>query len=171
MNASPSSVRPPGNSASIAAHLSTSEYLLKFRIPLTEFGVSNQSPKKGWLKMLKNRMLSFSVIVSLGFILVVSLGVTAFLDLFSNHLKSMFPDTTVVIFYILNQVITVIGVTAIFAVVFKVLPDAKIRWKDVFAGAFVSAVLFMLGKFAISFYISKASIVTLMVLQARWLFY
>src|SRR5205085_5692426 len=110
-------------------------------------------------------------IVSLGFILVVSLGVTAFLDLFSNHLKSMFPDTTVVIFYILNQVITVIGVTAIFAVVFKVLPDAKIRWKDVFAGAFVSAVLFMLGKFAISFYISKASIVTLMVLQARWLFY
>ena len=115
-------------------------------------------PKKGWLKMLKNRLLSFSVVVSLGFILVVSLGVTAILDLFSNHLKSMFPDITVVLFYILNQVITLIVVTLIFAVVFKVLPDAKIRWKDVFAGAFVTAVLFMLGKFAISFYISKASI-------------
>ena len=100
--------------------------------------------------MLKNRMLSFSVIVSLGFILVVSLGITAVLDLFSNHLKSMFPDTAVVIFYILNQVITLTVVTIIFAVVFKVLPDARIRWKDVFAGAFVTAILFMLGKFAIS---------------------
>ena len=49
-------------------------------------------------------------------------------------------------------------VAAIFAVVFKVLPDAKIRWKDVFAGALVTAVLFMLGKFLISFYISKASV-------------
>ena len=46
----------------------------------------------------------------------------------------------------------------IFAVVIKILPDAKIRWKDVFAGSLVTAILFMLGKFAISFYISKASI-------------
>ena len=115
-------------------------------------------PKKGWLKLLKNRLLSFSVIVSLGFILVVSLGITALIDALSDRLKAAFPDITVVFFYILNQVITLLVVTVIFAVVFKVLPDARIRWRDVFAGALVTAVLFMLGKFAISFYISKASI-------------
>jgi membrane protein len=115
-------------------------------------------PKKGWLKMLKNRVLSFSVIVSLGFLLVVSLGVTSVLDIFSDYLQARFPDITVVLFYVLNQLITLLVVTVIFGVVFKVLPDARIRWKDVFAGALVTAVLFMLGKFAISFYISKASI-------------
>jgi membrane protein len=115
-------------------------------------------PKKGWLKMLKNRVLSFSVIVSLGFLLVVSLGVTAILEALSKQLQAMFPDVTVIIFYILNQVVTLVIVGLIFAVVFKVLPDAKIRWKDVMAGALVTAFLFILGKFAISFYISKTSI-------------
>ena len=115
-------------------------------------------PKKGWLKLLQNRMLSFSVIVSLGFLLVVSLGITALIDALSDRLKAAFPDITVVFFYIINQVITLLVVTVIFAVVFKVLPDARIRWRDVFAGALLTAVLFMLGKFAISFYISKASI-------------
>ena len=115
-------------------------------------------PKKGWLKILKNRMLSFSVIVSLGFLLVVSLGITAVIEALSNQLQSAFPDITVVFFYVLNQIVTLVVVTLIFGVVFKVLPDARIRWKDVFAGALVTAVLFMLGKFLISFYISKASI-------------
>ena len=117
-------------------------------------------PKKGWLKIVKNRVLSFSVIVSLGFLLVVSLGITAIMDALSQQLQIMFPDIAVIVFYIINQLITLIVVGLIFAVVFKVLPDAKIRWKDVFAGAFVTALLFLLGKFAISFYISKASIGT-----------
>src|SRR5688572_8127091 len=115
-------------------------------------------PKKGWLKMLKNRVLSFLVIASLGFLLVVSLGVTAVIDALSRRLQARFPDITVVVFYIINQLVTLIVVCMIFAVVFKILPDAKIRWKDVFAGALVTALLFMMGKFAISFYISKAAI-------------
>ena len=117
-------------------------------------------PKRGWLKMLTNRVLSFSVIISLGFLLVVSLGVTAIIDALSKRLQAIFPDIAVIIFYIINQVVTLLVVTVIFAVVFKVLPDAKIRWKDVFAGALLTAVLFMLGKFGISFYISQASIGT-----------
>lgn len=115
-------------------------------------------PKKGWLKMLKNRILSFSVIASLGFILVVSLAVTAIIDAFSKKLQQLFPDIAVIVFYIVNQLLTLCITTLIFGVVFKVLPDAKIRWKDVLAGALVTAVLFMLGKFAISFYISTTSV-------------
>jgi membrane protein len=115
-------------------------------------------PKKGWLKMIQNRFLSFSVIISLGFILLVSLAVTSVIDGFSQRLQARFPDVTIVVFYILNQVITLAIISLIFGVIFKVLPDAKIKWRDVFAGALVTAVLFMLGKFGISFYISKSNV-------------
>lgn len=115
-------------------------------------------PKRGWLKMLKNRVLSFSVIIGLGFLLVVSLGVTTLIDSFSAGLRAHFPDVTIVVFYILNLLITLAVITAIFAVIFKVLPDAKIKWKDVLSGAITTGVLFMLGKFAISFYISKSNV-------------
>ncbi len=115
-------------------------------------------PKKGWLKMLQNRVLSFSVIISLGFLLLVSLGVTALIEGFSDRLKAAFPDVTVVVFYIINLLVTLIVTTLIFGVIFRVLPDAKIKWKDVFGGAVATALLFMLGKFGISFYISKSDV-------------
>jgi membrane protein len=115
-------------------------------------------PKKGWLQMLRNRLLSFSVIVSLGFILVVSLAVTSVVDIFSKQLQQRFPDTAVVFFYILNQVLSLVILSLIFAVIFKVLPDAKIKWRDIIAGAFVTAILFMIGKFGISIYISQTEV-------------
>ncbi len=115
-------------------------------------------PKKGWLKLLKNRFLSFSVIISLGFIMLVSLALSSVIDAFFNSLRSRFPDVAVIIFYVLNQFVTLSVTTMIFAVVFKVLPDARIRWKDVFAGSLVTAILFMLGKLAISFYISTSDV-------------
>jgi len=115
-------------------------------------------PKKNWLKFLQDRFMSFSVIVSLSFLLLVSLGISALIESFSDYLKGRFPDITVVIFYIINLLITIAITSFIFAIVFKMLPDAEIRWKDVFAGALVTTVLFLLGKFGISFYISKSSV-------------
>ena len=115
-------------------------------------------PKRGWVKMLQNRFLSFSVIISLGFLLLVSLGITALIDGFNQRLINHFPNVTIVVFYIINLVITLVVVTIIFSVIFKVLPDARIKWKDVIAGAFTTALLFMLGKFAISIYISKSNV-------------
>ena len=115
-------------------------------------------PKRGWLKMIQNRLLSFSVIASLGFLLLVSLGVTAIIDGFSARLTAYFPEVTVVVFYIINIVISLAVITLIFGVIFKVLPDATIKWKDILAGAIATAVLFMLGKFAISYYISKINV-------------
>lgn len=115
-------------------------------------------PKKGWLKYLQNRFLSFSVIVSLGFILIVSLALTSLIDIFSKRLQAHYPDVAVIVFYIINQVITLVLVSTVFAVVFKVLPDAKIKWRDVLSGAVVTAVLFMIGKFLISFYINTTEV-------------
>lgn len=115
-------------------------------------------PKRGWVKMLQNRFLSFSVIISLGFLLLVSLGVTAIIDGFSDRLSNRFPQVAIVVFYIINVLITLGVTTLIFSVIFKVLPDATIKWKDVTAGAVATSLLFMLGKLGISFYISKSNV-------------
>lgn len=115
-------------------------------------------PRKGWLKLLQNRFLSFSVIISLGFLLLVSLTISGVIEGISSNLRARYPDVTVVVFYILNLVLTLAISTVIFAVIFKVLPDAKIRWRDVIAGALVTALLFMLGKFGISLYISQTKV-------------
>jgi membrane protein len=115
-------------------------------------------PKLGIMKLIKTRLLSFGVIGSLGFLLLVSLAATALVEGIGDRLKDMFPDITVVVFYIINLILTLTVVTLLFAVIFKVLPDAKIKWKDVWAGSIATALLFIIGKFAISFYISKSDV-------------
>ena len=115
-------------------------------------------PKKGLLKLLRNRFLSFSVVVSLGFLLLVSLAVSTVIEGLSDRLKASFPNVTVVIFYILNLLISFVVITALFGLIFKVLPDAKTKWKDIWPGALASGILFMIGKFAISFYIGRSDI-------------
>lgn len=116
------------------------------------------TPKAGMMKMIKNRLLSFGMIGSLGFLLLVSLGVSAVVDAIGNRLKAHFPDVTVVVFYILNLILTLGITTVLFGGIFKVLPDAKIKWKDIWVGAITTAVLFMLGRLGISLYISKSNI-------------
>jgi membrane protein len=115
-------------------------------------------PKLGLMKMLLNRFLSFSVIVSLVFILLVSLGVTWLIEGLSDRLFRNFEDTSVIIVNVVGQIITLVVISFIFGVIFKVLPDAKIKWRDVALGSIVTAVLFMIGKFGISFYISKSNV-------------
>jgi membrane protein len=105
-----------------------------------------------------NRLLSFSVIIGLGFLLLVSLSVTAIIEAIGTRLQAAFPQVAIVFFYVINLVLTLGISTLIFAVIFKVLPDAKIKWKDVLAGAFITAILFLSGKFGISFYITKAKV-------------
>jgi membrane protein len=115
-------------------------------------------PKRGWLKMITNRLLSFSVVVSLGFILLVSLILNGLIETLMDRLKARFPDMTVMVLYIINLVVTFLVTSSLFAIIFKVLPDAIIRWKDVVIGAMVTAILFMMGKFGITLYISKSDI-------------
>jgi membrane protein len=115
-------------------------------------------PQKGLLKMLLTRLISFSVIVSLGFLLLVSLVINAIIEALIDRLMSVFPNGAVVFGYIVNLLITFGVTTLLFAIIFMVLPDAKIKWKDVLIGAMATTVLFMLGKFGITFYIGNSNI-------------
>lgn len=110
-------------------------------------------PRKGWLKLLVNRLLSFSIIVTLGFLLLVSLIVNGILDAFISRLTMAFPEAQIVALYIANVVLSFIITSFLFGLIFKVLPDAKIKWHNVRIGAFTTALLFMLGKFLISYYL------------------
>lgn len=109
---------------------------------------------RGWLKLIIDRLISFSMILSLGFILLVSLLLNGIMDLGFTKLTSRFPELTVIIAYIVNLLITIVLVTLIFGLIFKVLPDAKIKWRHVRAGALTTALLFLLGKFLITYYLS-----------------
>ena len=115
-------------------------------------------PKKGWLKLILNRVLSFSMVVSIGFILLVSLIVNSVLDMIGQQLLVQFPQIAIYVAYIINLIITFITISFLFAVIFKVLPDARIHWRDVTIGAFTTTFLFMLGKYGIGYYLAKTHI-------------
>jgi len=117
-------------------------------------------PKKGrgLVRMLLNRLQSFSLVISMGFILLVSLVVNGAIEVLNQRLLSFFPEVAVVVVYLLNLLITFLVITALFAIIFKVLPDARIGWRDVIVGAVTTALLFMLGKFAIGFYLGASRI-------------
>ncbi len=112
-------------------------------------------PKKSWLAYLRNRLLSFSVILTLGFLLIVTLGVNTAIDLLSTRLERYFSEVSVIIFTGLNIILVLIVLTALFTAIFKVLPDGHVRWKECMVGAGFTAILFAIGKFGISFYLGQ----------------
>lgn len=113
-------------------------------------------PKKGFQKFLLNRMLSFSMILGLGFLLVVSLIVNGVIAAISARLQIYFPDITVFLAQAFNVVLTFLIISLLFGTIFKVLPDVTITWKDVRVGAIATALLFMLGRFLIGLYLEMA---------------
>lgn len=110
-------------------------------------------PKRGWLKLIKDRLLSSSLILSLGFLLIVSLIINGLLMVFTDYINRLLSDIAVYVSMVMEALINFIVISVLFGVIFKFLPDVRIRWKDVRAGAFFTAVLFMTGRFLIGFYI------------------
>ncbi len=115
-------------------------------------------PRKGWLKIIVNRMLSFSMLISIGFILLVSLVINSVLDFLSGQLSGFISYQAVYATSLINISITFVTVSLLFGVIFKILPDARIKWRDITVGAIATAVLFMIGKFAIGVYLGNSNI-------------
>ena len=115
-------------------------------------------PRKGILKLVIDRLVSFSLIVGIGFILLVSLIINSLMDALYNRLERMFPNSSVHLLYAVNLVAIFIVIAALFTVMFKVLPDAKIEWKNSIIGASFTSVLFIIGKFLIGLYIGNSQL-------------
>ena len=114
-------------------------------------------PKKGrgFIMLVVNRLISFSMIITLGFLLLVSLIINGMMDILFDRLEQSFPDVQVFVVYVFNAIVSFLVTAVLFAIIFKVLPDAKIKWKDVRAGAITTAILFMVGRFVIGFYLGQ----------------
>ena len=134
-------------------------------------------PKKGWLKLIKNRLLSFSVIIALGFILLVTMSTSSIIGLLNDRLMAYYPDVTVLVFKIIGIILNVGFTTLVFLLIFKVLPDAKIKYRDVTIGAIVTTILFLIGQYGISIYLSTSNIGSLygaaasILLLLVWVYY
>jgi membrane protein len=117
----------------------------------------NLKVKKGraWKRMLKTRLLSFIIITGLGIMLLFFLIINGIIEKFMGSLRESFPDAAVVAVYIVNISLTLIIVSFLFAFVFKLLPDAYIKWKYVITGSIFTAILFMIGKYGFTFYINQ----------------
>jgi len=113
-------------------------------------------PKSGWMQLLKNRFVSFSLIISLGFLLLASLIINLIISALKDQIQHFFPGIdsfTKVFVQVLNLGITLVVITTLFGIIFKFLPDVKIKWRDVRSGAVFTAILFMIGQYLISLYI------------------
>jgi membrane protein len=115
-------------------------------------------PDKGWLSFLTNRLLSFSMIISIGFILLATLLVNTLLDLLMDKLIMRFSDHTVYLSIALNYTIVIAVVSVLFYTIFKVLPDGKVASKPARAGAVLTTLLFLIGKAGISLYLGNTDV-------------
>jgi membrane protein len=115
-------------------------------------------PKNGVLAFLKDRLLSFAMVVSLGFISLVALVLSAAVAVIGGLFAGLIPEAGEIVLQGFNLILSVGITTFLFAAVFKALPDVQIKYSDVWKGALFTAILFNLGKFLIGLYIGKSDI-------------
>jgi len=133
--------------------------------------------KKAFLIAILRRLISLSLLIGVAFLLMVSLTASALLDILSDRLKGLFSDSLLNVFYFVNLGLVLLVISSMFMLIFKILPNSTITWKNAFIGALVTSVLFLIGKFIIGLYLghskigatygTTASIVILML----WIYY
>ena len=127
-------------------------------------------------QFLRKRLLSFGMVLAIGFLLLVSLILSAILSGISNLEINLLPGW-VSLFRLLNLAISLGMISLLFALIYKYLPDVKIRWQDVWVGAIITALLFTFGKFLIGLYLGKGSLGSAygaagsLIIFLAWVFY
>lgn len=135
-----------------------------------------RQPGHGLRAFIKGRLLSFAMVLAIGFLLLVSLVVSASLAALGKFMSGLMPAQEAV-WQLVNFVISLGLIGLLFAMIFKVLPDVKIGWREVWIGAVLSAVLFNLGKFALGMYLGRSSVASAygaagsLVIILLWVYY
>ena len=134
-------------------------------------------PKRGLIKFLYNRLMSFSMIGSVGFLLLVGLIINSIIDILNKRLAIFIPQDAIILLLTVNTLLGFIIITLLFTFIFKTLPDGKIAYRDCIIGASFTAFLFMIGKFVISFYLGRYDIASVygaagsIILIFAWVYY
>jgi membrane protein len=114
-------------------------------------------PQKGIFTIIKARLFSFGLILAIAFLLLVSLIISTGLSSMANWIKGYTDDSTILFFNVLNFLFSFVVISVLFGLMFKILPDAKIKWKHVWLGSIVTGTLFTIGKTFLAFYFSTAN--------------
>lgn len=128
----------------------------QLQLSLNDVWDIKQDPKAGFKKLLTDRATGFAFVLVLGFLLLLSFLVSAGITLLSGYIQSIFPHFSIIAAYIFNGILSLGIISVLFALLFKYLPDAEIKWKTVRVGAIITAVLFIIGKFILGLYFGKA---------------
>jgi membrane protein len=118
--------------------------------------VKASTAKSGIWTFLKTRLFSFGLILSIAFLLLVSLVVSSLLSALGAWIQQYWSESLLLVFQVLNLIFSLAIITILFAMMFKILPDAKIKWSSVWIGAFFTSLLFVIGKTALGFYFGNA---------------
>lgn len=133
--------------------------------------------KRGYLKYMLDRLLSFVIVIGMGLVLLITLAINSIIDSFSNTIVNYFPFFPIEFASWANSILMFFILCMLFAVIFKFLPDAIIYFKDALIGALFTAILFMIGKWAISYYLGIISLSTTygaaasLVIILLWVYY
>jgi membrane protein len=114
-------------------------------------------PDRGWLAQVKDRFVSFTMVLGVAFLLLVSLVLSSVLSSLGNILADTLPGGAT-LWQGLNIAFSLGVITLLFALIFKIIPDAKVAWRDVWGGALFTALLFTIGKQLLGIYLGKAAV-------------
>jgi len=126
--------------------------------------------------LARQRLMSFAMILAIGFLLLVSLAVSALLSGLTQYMGAALGGT-VLLAHAAEILLSFVFITALFAMIYKILPDARIQWRDVWVGAALTSFLFAIGKFLIGFYLGSSSVTSTygaagsIILVLLWVYY
>ncbi len=129
----------------------------QLQVSLNKIWKVEDSGKFSFKKLLTDRARSFAFILVIGFLLLISFIISAVIAALNSYVKELFPNIVLYVAYLLDMILSIGVVTTLFALMFKYMPDAKIRWKTVWIGAFITAILFTLGKYLLGLYFGTSN--------------
>ena len=134
-------------------------------------------PKRSWLKYVTDRLLSFLLVIGMGVLMLITLLLNVLIDLLSERLHGLMGHSDIILLEGSNIALLFVVATFLFMIIYKVLPDAKIHWKDALIGASFTGVLFLIGKFTISYYLGSSKLLNAygaaasIILLLSWVYY
>jgi len=162
--------------AAVTLGLTATGLFIELQSALNTIWGVEAKPGQGIWGFVKTRLLSFAIVLGIGFLLLVSLVLSAALAAMGKYFSALVPGLTV-LWTIANAVVSFGVITLLFAMIYKVLPDVRIRWREVWVGSITTALLFTIGKFLLGLYLGRNSTVSAygaagsLVLVLLWVFY
>nr|WP_321222264.1 YihY/virulence factor BrkB family protein [uncultured Psychroserpens sp.] len=129
----------------------------QLQISLNKIWKVENISKFSFKKILTDRARSFAFILAVGFLLLISFVLTTVISALTDVINNSFPDIVLYVVYIINFIVSISIISTLFALMFRYMPDTKVRWKTVWIGAILTAVLFVLGEFLLGLYFGKSN--------------